>query len=268
MIAWSRSATSISVTASRDADVLEAAAGPRQVTDAIRTPDVLLDGLARLRLGAELPRSGTACGSPTCDLGDGAPVVMVHGEPTWSYLWRKVAVPVRDAGFRVILPDLPGFGRSDKPMDEHWYSYERHTAALASLIEALDLRDATFVLHDWGGPIGLRVAVEHPERVSRLVLMDTGIFTGEQQHERRLAPLRRLRRTRRRAPGLPAGPPRLRHRPGRRGRRRLRRPVPERGVQGGRARLPGDPALCRPPTWARAPATTSCARSAPTPARR
>ena len=149
------------------------------MTDAIRTPDVLLDGLPGFEWAPSF-HEWDGLRLAHVSIGDGAPVVMVHGEPTWSYLWRKVAVPVRDAGRRVILPDLPGFGRSDKPMDEHWYSYERHAAALTSLVEHLDLRDATFVLHDWGGPIGLRVAVEHPERVSRLVLMDTGLFTGEQ----------------------------------------------------------------------------------------
>ncbi len=135
---------------------------------------------------------------------------MLHGEPTWSYLWRKVAPPVLEAGHRVILPDLPGFGRSDKPMDERWYSYDRHTAAIVDLVERLDLRDATFVLHDWGGPIGLRVAVELRERVSRLVLMDTGVFTGEHGDERGLAPLRGLRRPRRRAAGRPDRAARLR----------------------------------------------------------
>jgi haloalkane dehalogenase len=115
------------------------------------------------------------------DEGDGAPVLMQHGEPTWSFLWRKVLPPVRDAGFRVICPDLPGFGRSDKPTDLDWYSYDRHAAALGALLEDLDLRGATLVLHDWGGPIGLRVAVEHADRVDRLVLMDTGFFTGHQR---------------------------------------------------------------------------------------
>ena len=115
------------------------------------------------------------------DEGDGAPVLMQHGEPTWSFLWRKVLPPVRDAGFRVICPDLPGFGRSDKPTDVGWYSYDRHAAALGALLEELDLRGATLVLHDWGGPIGLRVAVEHADRVDRIVLMDTGFFTGHQQ---------------------------------------------------------------------------------------
>jgi haloalkane dehalogenase len=115
------------------------------------------------------------------DEGDGAPVVFVHGEPTWSFLWRKVMPPVLDAGFRCVAPDLPGFGRSDKPTDVGWYSYDRHTAALAALLEHLDLRGATMVVHDWGGPIGLRVAVEHADRVDRLVIMDTGLFTGHQR---------------------------------------------------------------------------------------
>jgi haloalkane dehalogenase len=113
--------------------------------------------------------------------GDGPPVVMFHGEPTWGFLWRKVLPPVRDAGYRVILPDLAGFGRSDKPTDFDWYSYDRHTECAASLFEDLDLRDATVVVHDWGGPIGLRIAVEHPERVARMVVTDTGLFTGHQR---------------------------------------------------------------------------------------
>src|ERR1700761_387652 len=83
------------------------------------------------------------------DLGDGAPVVFFHGEPTWSFLWRKVIPPVRDAGFRCIAPDLPGFGRSDKPTDIDWYSYDRHVACVAPLLEELDVRDATVVVHDW-----------------------------------------------------------------------------------------------------------------------
>jgi haloalkane dehalogenase len=96
-------------------------------------------------------------------------------------LWRKVLAPVRDAGFRCIAPDLPGFGRSDKPIDIDWYSYDAHVAAVAPLLEQLDLRKATIVVHDWGGPIGLRLAVEHPERFERLVMLDTGLFTGHQK---------------------------------------------------------------------------------------
>jgi haloalkane dehalogenase len=114
------------------------------------------------------------------DEGEGPPVVFWHGEPTWSYLWRHVIPPVRDAGFRCIAPDLPGFGRSDKPTDIGWYSYDAHTEVMAALLQELDLRDLTFVVHDWGGPIALRLAVEHPERVARLVILDTGLFTGRQ----------------------------------------------------------------------------------------
>jgi haloalkane dehalogenase len=149
------------------------------MTDAIRTPDVLLEGLPDFPF-EPVYRELDGLRLAHIDEGEGPPVVFWHGEPTWSFLWRKVIPPVRDAGFRCIAPDLPGFGRSDKPMDFDWYSYDRHVEMMAPLLEQLDLRDATFVVHDWGGPIGLRLAVEHPERVSRLVIMDTGLFTGHQ----------------------------------------------------------------------------------------
>ena len=113
--------------------------------------------------------------------GDGSPVWFMHGEPTWSFLWRKVIPPVHAAGHRCIAPDLMGFGRSDKPTRLEDYSYDRHCAVMGGLLEQLDLRDLTMVVHDWGGPVGLRVAVEHPDRVSRLVIMDTGLFTGHQK---------------------------------------------------------------------------------------
>jgi haloalkane dehalogenase len=149
------------------------------VTDAVRTPDQLLEGLPDFPFEPHW-RQVDGLRLAHVDEGEGPPVVMVHGEPTWSFLWRHVLPPVRDAGFRVIAPDHAGFGRSDKPMDIAWYSYDRHTALLADLLERLDLRGATMVVHDWGGPIGLRVAVEHPERVERLVMMDTGLWTGRQ----------------------------------------------------------------------------------------
>ena len=115
------------------------------------------------------------------DEGEGRPVIFMHGEPTWSFLWRKVIPPVRDAGFRCIAPDYAGFGRSDKPTDIGWYSYDRHVALAVKLLEELDVRGATMVVHDWGGPIGLRIAVEHAERIDRLVITDSGIFTGNQR---------------------------------------------------------------------------------------
>ncbi len=112
---------------------------------------------------------------------DAPPVWFMHGEPTWGFLWRKVFPAVRDAGFRCIVPDLAGFGRSDKPEAMEDYSYDRHTELMAGLLSQLDLRGATMVGHDWGGPISMRLFVEHAERFERLVVMDTGLFTGHQK---------------------------------------------------------------------------------------
>src|ERR1700716_2281643 len=125
------------------------------MTDAIRTPDELLARLPDFPFESSY-REFDGIRLAHLDEGDGPPVVFLHGEPTWSFLWRKVIPPVRDAGYRCIAPDLPGFGRSDKPIDLSWYSYDRHSDAAASVLTALDLRDATIVVHDWGGPIGLR----------------------------------------------------------------------------------------------------------------
>jgi haloalkane dehalogenase len=149
------------------------------VTDAIRTPDELLLGLPEFPFEPSF-REFDGFRLAHLDEGDGPPVVFLHGEPTWSFLWRKVIPLVRDAGYRCIAPDLAGFGRSDKPMDIGWYTYDAHTASIAALMADLDLRDATVVVHDWGGPIGLRVAVEIPERIARIVALDTGLFTGHQ----------------------------------------------------------------------------------------
>ena len=150
------------------------------MTDAIRTPEELLEGLPDFPFAPHY-RGFDGLRLAHLDEGDGQPVVFFHGEPTWSFLWRKVIPPVRDAGFRCIAPDLPGFGRSDKPVDVDWYSYERHVDSVAPLLEELDLRDATIVVHDWGGPIGLRLAVDHPDRIARIVILDTGLFTGRQR---------------------------------------------------------------------------------------
>jgi haloalkane dehalogenase len=150
------------------------------VTDAIRTPDELTEGLPEFPFASHY-RDFDGLRLAHLDEGEGAPVVFIHGEPTWSFLWRKVIGPVRDAGFRCIAPDLPGFGRSDKPVDLAWYSYDRHVASVAPLLADLDLREATVVVHDWGGPIGLRLATEHPERIGRIVILDTGLFTGHQR---------------------------------------------------------------------------------------
>jgi haloalkane dehalogenase len=112
------------------------------------------------------------------DEGDGDPVVCFHGEPTWAYLYHKVLPPLVAGGHRVICPDYAGFGRSDKPTDRGWYSYDKHVELVSQVLESLDLSGATVVVQDWGGPIGLRWAVENAERVARIVIMNTGLFTG------------------------------------------------------------------------------------------
>ena len=109
---------------------------------------------------------------------DGAPIVCFHGEPTWAYLYRKMLPPLVEAGYRVVCPDYAGFGRSDKPTDRRWYSYDRHLELVSAVLDQLDLQGATAVVQDWGGPIGLRWAVEHDERVAALAILNTGIFTG------------------------------------------------------------------------------------------
>lgn len=112
------------------------------------------------------------------DEGSGALVLMLHGEPTWSYLYRHM-IAALGANFRVIVPDLIGFGRSDKPTSASDYTYEMHCAKFRQFVEALDLRGATLVVHDWGGPIGLRTATEMPDRFERLVLLNTFLSTGQ-----------------------------------------------------------------------------------------
>jgi haloalkane dehalogenase len=112
------------------------------------------------------------------DEGGGEPIVCFHGEPTWSYLYRKMLPPLVAGGYRVICPDYAGFGRSDKPTERGWYTYDRHVELMTQLLGALDLSDATVVVQDWGGPIGLRWAVENPDLVGRLVILNTGLFTG------------------------------------------------------------------------------------------
>jgi len=111
------------------------------------------------------------------DEGDGQPVLLLHGEPTWAYLYRKVIREVTSVA-RCIAPDYFGFGRSDKPVEREWYSYDTHFASLERFVDELDLRDVTVVMQDWGGPLGMRLAVERPDRIARMVVMNTGIFAG------------------------------------------------------------------------------------------
>jgi haloalkane dehalogenase len=109
-----------------------------------------------------------------------APVLMLHGEPSWSYLYRKMIPVITAAGHRAVAPDLAGFGRSDKPARREDYTYQFHVDVMTGLIESLDLREITLVGQDWGGLIGLRIAAEHPDRFARIVVANTGLPTGDQ----------------------------------------------------------------------------------------
>ena len=146
--------------------------------DAFRTPDERFEGLPGF---AFEPHYADVDGLRLhyLDEGEGDPIVCFHGEPTWSYLYRKMIPPLVAGGNRVIALDYPGFGRSDKPTERSWYTYDRHVDYVTSLLEQLDVRNATVVVQDWGGPIGLRWATENPDRAERLVILNTGLFAGQ-----------------------------------------------------------------------------------------
>jgi haloalkane dehalogenase len=110
------------------------------------------------------------------DQGSGRPILLLHGQPTWGYIWRKF-IPALAETNRVVVPDHMGFGKSETPQDRD-YTLRTHVENLAALIEALDLRDITIVGQDWGGPIGVGYAVRHPDRIHSIVLMNTVIGYG------------------------------------------------------------------------------------------
>jgi haloalkane dehalogenase len=153
----------------------------------LRTPDERFDGLP------DFPYAPKYCELPDGDGGtlrvawveDGPqgadPVLMLHGEPSWSYLYRKMIPILVAAGHRVVCPDLVGFGRSDKPTRREDHSYARHVEWMRTVaFDVLDLREVTLVGQDWGGLIGLRLAAENPERFARLVVANTGLPNGDQ----------------------------------------------------------------------------------------
>jgi haloalkane dehalogenase len=112
---------------------------------------------------------------------DGPVVLLLHGEPSWSFLYRSMLPVLAEAGLRAIAPDLPGFGRSDKPAEVTDHSYARHVEWMrAFAFDALGLRDVTLVGQDWGGLIGLRLVAEHPDRFASVVAANTGLPTGDQ----------------------------------------------------------------------------------------
>ncbi len=107
------------------------------------------------------------------DEGEGPVILMVHGEPTWSYLYRKMIPPLVAAGYRCIVPDLIGFGLSDKPEDESYYSLPRHIAQVTELMDQLNVKDVTIVGQDWGGPISLGYGIENQDNIKSLVILNT-----------------------------------------------------------------------------------------------
>jgi haloalkane dehalogenase len=115
-------------------------------------------------------------GSQTAD-----PVLLIHGEPSWSYLYRKMVPILVDAGNRVVVPDLVGFGRSDKPAGRSDYTFQRHVDWMQAWLDQVDLKRITFVGQDWGGLIGLRLVANQPERFARVVVANTGLPTGDGQ---------------------------------------------------------------------------------------
>ncbi len=102
----------------------------------------------------------------------------LHGQPSWSFLYRHMIPVFIETGARVVAPDLFGFGRSDKPVEDAWYTYNRHRLSLVALIEALDLRNVTLVVQDWGGILGLTIPQDMPERFDRLLVMNTVLGLG------------------------------------------------------------------------------------------
>src|SRR3954469_19841915 len=153
----------------------------------VRTPDERFAGLPDFPYepgyvtfddddGGQLRGAFVAVGS-----GGGEGVLLMHGEPTWSFLYRRMIPVLLDAGLRVVAPDLVGFGRPGGPARRDDYSYARHVAWMRqALLDELGLRDITLVCQDWGGLIGLRLVAEHPDRFARVVAANTGLPTGDQ----------------------------------------------------------------------------------------
>ncbi len=149
--------------------------------NAFRTPEERFDGLVDWRYQPHYLDEG-GLRMHYLDEGAGEPILLLHGEPTWGYLYRRALPPLAQLG-RVIAPDYFGFGRSDKPLEREWYSYDRHYDSIETLVTRLDLRRLTLVVHDWGGPIGLRLAVTKPHLVARLVILNTGVGAGRAPSE-------------------------------------------------------------------------------------
>lgn len=153
--------------------------------DILRTPDERFNNLPGYQFDphyVEIDSQGISPRIHYIDEGprDAAPVLMLHGEPSWCYLYRKMIPIITAAGHRAVAPDLIGFGRSDKPARREVYTYQFHVDVMTAFIKSLDLRNVTLFGQDWGGLIGLRIAAENPERFARIVVANTGLPTGDQ----------------------------------------------------------------------------------------
>src|SRR5262245_56860075 len=153
----------------------------------LRTPDEQFDGLpgydfAPHYVDVSNPDGGEALRMHFLDEGatDASPVLLLHGEPSWSFLYRKMIPVLAAAGLRAVAPDLVGFGRSDKPSRREDYTYQRHVDWTYGFIEAAELSAIHLVCQDWGGLIGLRIAAEHEERFASIVAANTFLPTGDQ----------------------------------------------------------------------------------------
>jgi haloalkane dehalogenase len=148
----------------------------------LRTPEERFDGLPDFGYPPRYAQAGgLRVGYVEAGPPDGEPILLLHGEPSWSFLYRKVIPVLADAGLRVIAADLVGFGRSDKPAEIADHSYARHVEWIrAFAFDGLDLHGVTLVGQDWGGLIGLRLVAEHPDRFARVVAANTGLPTGDQ----------------------------------------------------------------------------------------
>ncbi|MFP4476133.1 MAG: haloalkane dehalogenase [Desulfatibacillaceae bacterium] len=155
--------------------------------ESLRTPDECFEDLPEYRYAArytDVPDTdgGTLCVHHVDAGGVDRPVVLLmHGEPSWSYLYRKMIPIFAEKGFRAIAPDLVGFGKSDKPVKTSDYTYQRHVDWMSDWLLQMRLRDITLVCQDWGGLIGLRLVAAHPHMFARVVAANTGLPTGEHE---------------------------------------------------------------------------------------
>jgi haloalkane dehalogenase len=147
---------------------------------ALRTPDECFSAVPDFPWEPRYAETHDGLRMAYLDEGTGPTVLLLHGEPSWSFLWRKVIPVLLDGGCRVVAPDLIGFGRSDKPAEVEDYSYAGHVEWLRSvLFDVLDLQDVTMVGQDWGGLLGLRLVTENPRQFARVVCANTGLPDGK-----------------------------------------------------------------------------------------